>query len=251
MTKQRYFIKLAYNGTSYHGWQLQKGQVTVQGVINEALQRILRDDKINIIGCGRTDTGVHAREFYAHFDTKSFMEKDFDLAFKLNNYLPNDISIDRIVPIDGKAHARFDAVSRTYQYQITRKKNPFINEFAWYLHGDLDIELMNQGASILIDYKDFKSFSKANTQVKNHLCDIDEAQWSENGDLLVFTITANRFLRNMVRAIVGTLIDLGHHKIELEDLRRIIESRRRSNAGYSVPAKGLFLLSLEYPEVLL
>ena len=247
--KNRYFIKLAYKGTNYHGWQLQDNTPTVQLAINNALSTILRKE-VNITGCGRTDTGVHASNFYAHFDLEKKINTDDlqKLTYKLNNFLSKDIVIFEIFAVHPEAHARFDANSRTYQYFISKRKNPFTHDISYYLFGNIDIELMNKGAKILFDYSDFTSFSKSNTQVKTNICKIIKAEWSKKEDQIIFTISADRFLRNMVRAIVGTLIDLGLNKINLEDIKEIIESKNRSNAGYSVPAKGLFLTEVKYPE---
>ncbi|MCD4773833.1 MAG: tRNA pseudouridine(38-40) synthase TruA [Bacteroidales bacterium] len=247
--KNRYFIKLAYKGTNYHGWQLQDNTPTVQLAINNALSTILRKE-VNITGCGRTDTGVHASNFYAHFDLEKKINTDDlkKLTYKLNNFLSKDIVIFEIFAVHPEAHARFDANSRTYQYFISKRKNPFTHDISYYLFGNIDIELMNKGAKILFDYSDFTSFSKSNTQVKTNICKIIKAEWSKKEDQIIFTISADRFLRNMVRAIVGTLINLGLNKINLDDIKEIIESKNRSNAGYSVPAKGLFLTEVKYPE---
>jgi len=242
----RYFIKLAYNGARYHGWQIQQGVITVQEELNRAISLLLKEE-VNLTGCGRTDTGVHAREFYAHFD----VEKEFDpqqIAFKLNAFLPRDIVIYWIEKVRPEANARFDAVSRTYEYRICRKKDPFENEFSYNLFVELDLDLMNKGSKMLLNYKDFECFSKVKTCVNNFLCDIYSAEWKTEGHILTFTITANRFLRNMVRAIAGTLLELGQHKITLEDIDRIILSKDRGEAGTSVPAKGLFLSRVSYPD---
>ncbi len=245
----RYFIKLAYNGQAFHGWQVQKGSRTVQGVIEEALSKVLRNE-IAVMGCGRTDSGVHASIFYAHFDhSELFPGSELDhLAFKLNKMLGKEIAIYDIFPVGEKAHARFDATHRTYHYRIARKKDPFQADFSWYLFGKLDLGLMNHACEILKEYEDFECFSKVNTNVKTFLCDIYEASWEEKDEMLIFRITANRFLRNMVRAIVGTMLELGQHKIDLQDFRQIIESKNRSEAGFSVPAQGLFLTDVTYPD---
>ncbi len=247
--KYRYFIKLAFNGTRYHGWQIQKNSTTVQQVLNNALSIILNSE-INVTGAGRTDAGVHAKEFYAHFDTDNniYNKERFNLIYKLNNFLPFDISIYDIIPVKNKAHARFDAISRTYKYYLTKIKNPFYNGLSYFVYGNLNIDLMNEGAKVLYEYKDFSCFSKSHTQVKTNNCKIYYAKWIEKNNKLVFTIKADRFLRNMVRAIVGTLLEIGKEKININDLRQIIKSKNRSNAGYSVPAKGLFLTNIEYPE---
>ena len=245
----RYFIKLAYNGKNYHGWQMQDNAITIQSVINDALSKLL-EEEINVTGCGRTDTGVHAKEFYAHFDIKEILNKNDrdNIVFKLNNFLDDSIAIFDIFPVKPNAHARFDAISRTYQYFIIRQKDPFEYDFSYYVYGDINIDLMNKGAKILFEYEDFTSFSKLHSDVKTNNCKILDTKWIEKGDKLIFTITADRFLRNMVRAIVGTLLDIGKKKISLTDFRKIIESKNRCDAGYSVPAKGLFLTKIEYPN---
>ena len=246
--EQRYFIKFAFNGSGYHGWQVQDNAVTVQQAFEKALSLILGDET-EVMGAGRTDTGVHARQFYAHFDFKKLdrIERE-NLINKLNKFFAYDIVVYDILPVVADAHARFSALSRTYQYQVLRAKDPFLNSFAWYNYGNLDVALMNKGAQVLFDYEDFTSFSKLHTQVKTNNCKIMNAWWEEQGPLLIFTITADRFLRNMVRAIIGTLVDLGKHKITLDDFRKIIENKDRSEAGVSVPAKGLFLTEIKYPD---
>jgi len=245
----RYFIKLAYNGKAYHGWQYQENAKTVQQVLEEALSTIF-GDKIALTGAGRTDTGVHAREFYAHFDTKkSYSQSELEeKVFKLNGFLPKDIFVSEIFRVDDDVHARFSALSRTYEYLITTRKDPFNDEKAWLVYGDIDIEMMNKGAAILLDYNDFTSFSKLHTQVKTNNCNVMEAHWERNDHLLVFTIKADRFLRNMVRAIVGTLVDLGKGRITLDELKDIIDAKNRSEAGMSVPAHALYLTAIEYDE---
>ncbi|MBU2651430.1 MAG: tRNA pseudouridine(38-40) synthase TruA [Bacteroidetes bacterium] len=245
----RYFIKLSYNGSRYHGWQMQENAVSIQDLIQKGLS-FHTGEQIELTGCGRTDTGVHAREYYAHFDLNRDQTPDFleYLVYKLNSFLPDDIAVYEIFPVPKELHARFDAISRTYEYQVLRKKDPFLEDFAYYLYGELDVDRMNEGAALLLKYDDFTSFSKLHTQVKTNICHLMHARWEESGNLLVFTIKADRFLRNMVRAIVGTLLDLGRSKITLEDLIRIIEVKDRSAAGFSVPAKGLFLTGVEYIE---
>jgi len=245
--KNRYFIKLAYNGTNYHGWQVQENALSIQQVIEDGLSLKL-GHHIKVVGAGRTDTGVHAEEFYAHFDmNEKGIENREKLVFNLNSYFPDDISILDIFLVKPEVHARFSALSRTYEYRISRIKNPFLQEFTYYYTADLNLELMNQGANILIEYEDFTSFSKLHTQVKTNNCKMIYAKWEMKNDLLVFTVTADRFLRNMVRAIVGTLLDLGKNRIDLDGLRTIIENKNRSDAGFSVPAKGLFLTNIQYP----
>jgi tRNA pseudouridine38-40 synthase len=242
----RYFIKLAFNGARYHGWQYQKNAQSVQQELEKAMSLILRTET-KLTGAGRTDTGVHAREFYAHFDYEELSSgQRQQLMYKVNGFISPDIVIYDIIPVKKDAHARFDALSRKYQYFICRSKNPFNQDFAFHLYSELDVACMNDGTKVLFDYSDFASFSKLYTNVKTHTCKLMEAYWEEKEDLLVFTIAADRFLRNMVRAIVGTLLELGQHKISLEEFRQIIEGKDRSAAGFSVPAKGLFLTHIEY-----
>jgi tRNA pseudouridine38-40 synthase len=244
----RYFIKLAYNGTRYHGWQIQDNALTVQEVITSAI-RLMWDKDFKMIGCGRTDTGVNASQFYAHFNIEEEKSREelTDLVHRLNRYLPADIVIYSIFAVPADLHSRFDAISRTYEYYIHTYKDPFLNSLSWYIPQKLDIDQMNRGGEVIKEYEDFTSFSKANVKRKTNLCTIADAHWETDGHKLVFRITANRFLHDMVRAIVGTMINLGQHKITIEDLRLIIESKDRCNAGESVPAKGLFLTRVEYP----
>lgn len=244
----RYFIRLAFKGTRYHGWQIQANASTIQETLNEALNTILREE-VNVVGAGRTDTGVHAFCFYAHFDLRSNMiYEPQNIIFRLNRFLPDDIAVYSIFPVQEKAHARYDAISRTYQYQITKIKDPFRREFAYYYFWQLNVKKMNQACKILYEYEDFTSFSKSKTQVKTNFCEIYQAGWIEEKHLLIFTVKANRFLRNMVRAMVGTMLEIGQEKMEPEKIRNIIESKNRSNAGYSVPPNGLFLTDIEYPD---
>ncbi len=244
----RYFIHLAYHGTAYHGWQIQPNAASVQETLNKAFSVLLQSE-MNLMGAGRTDTGVHAREMYAHFDTDTTF--DFPtLVHKLNSFLPKDIAIYDIIPVHDDAHTRFDATKRTYEYHIHQCKNPFLDELSWYFHQTLDINLMNQAAQILQNYTDFECFSKVNTDVNTFDCTIFEAHWKRGeNNQLVFTISANRFLRNMVRSIVGTLINVGLHKITLDDFTKIIESKSREKAGFSVPAHGLYLTKIEYDYI--
>lgn len=246
---QRFFIHLSFKGTNYHGWQFQENADTVQSRINNALSLIL-GIKIDIVGAGRTDTGVHAKYYIAHFDIDSINLKftPKELTFKLNNFLPPDIAIHQIIEVKPEVHARFSATSRTYCYYISRNKSPFNNEFAYYIYGKLEIEKMNQAASLLLNNDDFKAFSKSGSDNISTLCKVSYAKWEEKDNMLVFTITANRFLRNMVRAIVGTLIDVGKDKVSIAKFEQIIESKNRSDAGFSVPACGLFLEKIDYPN---
>jgi tRNA pseudouridine38-40 synthase len=245
---QRYFIKLSYNGAAYHGWQSQDNAVSVQSEVEKSLA-VLLSKKIEITGAGRTDAGVHAKEYFAHFNLDEVQsgEKLADIVYRLNSILPDDISVQQIFPVSNDIHVRFSAVSRTYSYYISRFKNPFTRENAWNVFGKLDVIKMNEAAKILFEYNDFTSFAKLHTDTKTNNCKIMMAEWKEEDGLLVFTIKADRFLRNMVRAIVGTLVDVGKEKISIDDFRRIIESKNRGDAGYSVPAKGLFLEGIEYP----
>ena len=244
---QRYFIELSYDGTNYHGWQVQPNAVTVQEVLDNALSTVLRQP-VETTGCGRTDTGVHATEFFAHFDiVNGPWTMDYGLLRSINSILPADIAVKKIIPVHTDAHARFDAISRSYQYHIHFEKDPFKNGYSWLLRDSPDVELMNRAAAIICSYTDFSCFSKSNTQVKTNNCKISRAEWLKTDDGIVFHISADRFLRNMVRAIGGTLLMVGRREIEPEAVRAIIESRNRSNAGTSVPACGLFLTTVKYP----
>lgn len=242
----RYFIELSYNGKAYHGWQNQPKAISVQEVIEKGLSLILKEDT-PIVGAGRTDTGVHAMQMFAHFDSDVTFEES-DLVFKLNSFLPNDIAIHSIFKVKPDAHARFDATSRTYLYRIAITKNAFNFDHAYYFTKHLDIDRMNQAANILFQYQDFQCFSKTNTDVKTYHCKIMEAAWTIKNDELHFVIKADRFLRNMVRAIVGTMVNVGVGKIEVTDLHAIIQSKNRSEAGYSVPAHALYLTKVDYPK---
>lgn len=245
----RYFIHLAYKGTAYHGWQIQPNGLSVQEVLNEKLSTILRQP-VMVHGAGRTDAGVHARQFYAHVDLKQSIppEECKQIVFKLNGLLPLDIAVYNVFRVTSDMHARFSAASRTYEYLVCQRKDPFMIHRAWFNPQQFDIDLMNQGAAILMDYDDFACFSKSGTQVKTTNCQIIYATWESKDHLLKFTITADRFLRNMVRAIVGTLTELGRRRITIEDLRIIIESGDRRMAGFSVPAEGLYLTKILYPD---
>jgi tRNA pseudouridine38-40 synthase len=245
----RYFLCLSFNGESFHGWQSQHNAPSIQSTLRDALTVILREP-VEVTGAGRTDAGVHARGFYAHFDhaAELSISERSELIYHLNGFLPDAISIQEILPVKGDAHARFSACSRTYQYFITKKKDPFQQSFSWYYPGKLDVDLMNRGAEILKNNLDFTSFAKLPKETKSNICHLEYAKWEEKEHLLIFTITADRFLRNMVRAVVGTMIELGRGKIDLEDLSRIILSKDRRTAGYSVPANGLFLDTINYPE---
>ena len=244
----RYFLHLAYNGTPFHGWQIQPNAPTVQETLEKALA-IFCNEKINIVGCGRTDTGVHAKKFYAHFDTaQQFDEKQLaHILHKINAFAGENIVLYRIFPVADDLHARFSATRRTYHYFVHLRKNPFRRSYSWQLYGDIDFHRMNEAAKVLLEYRDFTSFSKVNTDTKTNECTIVEAHWDElEPGVWRFTITANRFLRNMVRAIVGTLIEVGRGKLSIEDFRDVIEQKNRCSAGESVPGHGLFLVDISY-----
>ncbi|WP_179336797.1 tRNA pseudouridine(38-40) synthase TruA [Winogradskyella ludwigii] len=242
----RFFIELSYNGKAYHGWQNQPNAISVQEVLEKALSTIL-NTKIAIMGAGRTDAGVHASQMFAHFDFEQKI-KSKDLVYKLNSFLPKDIAVTSIFEVKPEMHARFYATSRTYNYKISTAKNVFNYDFTYLVHLPLDVEAMNDACKILFEYKDFQCFSKTNTDVKTYNCDIKEAFWTKTENQLIFTITADRFLRNMVRAIVGTMVNIGLGKMKANDLHQIITSKNRSEAGFSVPAHGLYLVKIVYPE---
>ena len=242
----RYFIELSYNGKNYHGWQIQQNANSVQSEINKALSVLLQED-IMVAGAGRTDTGVHAKQLYSHFDTAATFEID-SLKFKINKFLPEDISCTSITAVNKDVHARFSATARTYEYWITANKNPFLNNKAYYFVHSLNIDLMNIACDTLLNHTDFSCFSRSNTDTFTNDCDITFAHWEMKNDCLVFTITANRFLRNMVRAIVGTMLDIGQERMTLEDLETILKSKNRSEAGTSAPAHGLYLTEVKYPK---
>ncbi len=241
----RYFIEFAYNGKNYCGWQFQPHSPSVQETLNKALSLLLKKE-IDVVGAGRTDTGVHAKQMYAHFDHEDAIDS-VALTQRLNSFLPKDIVVYRSIPLHDGAHARFDAERRTYEYHIHSFKDAFEHEGSWYHFHHLDVEKMNEAAKVLFDYTDFKCFSKTHTDVKTFNCKIMQAEWEQHGTKLVFTISADRFLRNMVRAIVGTLVNVGLGKIGTDDVRAIIESRDRGLAGFSVPAHGLYLTRVIYP----
>lgn len=243
----RYFIELAYNGSTYHGWQIQPGAPTVQEELNRALSTLLREE-IYTIGAGRTDTGVHASCFVAHFDLTNPLSDPEQTVYKLNRILGKNIAVYRIYAVRPDIHARFSALSRTYKYYIEKEKDPFTYPFAWKVFPLPDIHRMNESCKILFEYTDFTSFSKLHTDVKTNNCTLLEAHWEDTGKQLIFTIKANRFLRNMVRAIVGTLLEIGQGKLSPGELRRIIESKDRCKAGMSVPGHALFLCHIEYPK---
>lgn len=247
---QRYFIELAYNGTAYHGWQIQKNAVSVQEVLNKALSIVLRQP-VETLGCGRTDAGVHATQLYAHFDLADagLTQPGSKFITSVNALLPCDISVKKVIAVTENAHARFDATLRSYEYHLHFFKDPFKYGYSLLQLDRPDVELMNQAAQILFEYQDFSCFSKSNTQTVTNNCKITRAEWIWKDESLVFHISADRFLRNMVRAIVGTLLLVGKKQILPDDVKLIIESKNRSNAGTSVPACGLYLTEVKYPYI--
>ncbi len=248
---QRYFVTFSYDGTRYHGWQIQPNGDSVQQRLQEALSTLLRED-ICVTGAGRTDTGVHARMMVAHFDTDACFEaeegiNESQLAYKLNRLLPYDIAVEKVEKVSQEMHARFSATSRTYHYYIHTKKDPFRRAYSCELHYELDFEKMNEAARVLMEYEDFGAFCKAGADVKTTLCRVTVARWIQTSETTwYFVITANRFLRNMVRAVVGTLIDVGRGRLSLEEFRKVIEGKRRTEAGESMPGNALFLEEVKY-----
>ncbi len=243
----RYFIELSYKGKHYHGWQLQPNAVSVQGKINEALSKIT-GESIATVAAGRTDTGVHASQMFVHVDVESFIDTEAYL-YKFNAVLPEDIVIQKIRRVRDDAHARFHAISRSYEYKIYLGRNPFLLDTTWQLYRQkLNVSKMNEAAQLLLTHTQFQCFSKSKTDVKTYDCDITKAVWILEGKHLSFHITADRFLRNMVRAIVGTLVAVGKEKITLADFKEVLKSRERSRAGTSAPAQGLSLTAVTYPE---
>jgi len=242
----RYFIELSYFGKAYYGWQNQPDSISVQEVLEENLSKVLRS-KIDIVGAGRTDAGVHAKQMFAHFDNSEKVDTAL-LKYKLNSMLPKDVAISEIFQVREDAHARFDATSRSYEYHIVQEKDAFSRDFAWFLKHELDVEKMNEAAAILKKYTNFKSFSKSRTDVKTYNCRVDHAVWKVEDNKLVFHITADRFLRNMVLAVVGTLVEIGQNKYPVSHMHEVIESKDRGMAGTSVPAHGLYLTRIEYPD---
>jgi len=249
LSKKRYFIQIAYDGSLYHGWQVQPNAVTVQELLDRAMTTVFRQP-IETLGCGRTDTGVHAKDFYAHFDVEAMDEnKVLNALSGINALLPYQIAAKRIIPVHDEAHARFDASARAYQYHVHFEKDPFKLNRSWLIKDRLDVRAMNEAAAELLNYTDFSCFSKSNTQTFTNNCKIVKAVFEEHEDGLVFTIQADRFLRNMVRAIMGTLVQVGKKEIDLTGFKAVIASKNRSKAGQSVPACGLYLVKIEYPYI--
>jgi len=242
----RYFLEIAYNGKNYCGWQKQPDEKTVQQEIEHFLSTVLQRE-IFTTGAGRTDTGVHARQMYVHFDVSEAINTD-NFIYKANSFLPSDISVKNIYLVKDDDHARFDAIAREYEYHVSIVKDPFSVTSAYQLKNYPDVNLMNEAAASLLKYSNFQAFSKVRTEVKSFNCKLTHAQWTIKDDMLIFTISADRFLRNMVRAIVGTLLEVGSGKITIEEFHEIIASKNRSNAGTSVPAHGLYLTKVIYPE---
>jgi len=243
----RYFINISFKGTSYHGWQLQPNAVTVQKILEDALS-LVTGEGIRTTGAGRTDSGVHARSFYAHFDSSSdSLHNNTKFIFRINSLLPHDISVNSICRTLPDAHARFSAVSRTYCYHISLTRDPFTFDFSWPVHPVPDIGLMNEACSLLLGNNDFTSFARLHSDVRTNICNVTAARWERHDNMLLFTIRADRFLRNMVRAITGTAVDVGRGKLSVEGFGEIIKARDRCRAGKSAPAKGLFLEDIEYP----
>lgn len=245
--RKRFFIYFSYKGTAYHGWQFQPNGISVQEVLTQALCTILRTT-LEITGAGRTDTGVHAKLMVAHFDVETDLPANLDLVSKLNSFLPNDIAVFKIVEVKTDVHARFDAISRRYEYHVVTRKNVFKNESAARGSQNMNFEAMNIAAKTLLEYRDFTSFSKLHTDVKTNNCAISHAEWTQQDEEWIFSIQADRFLRNMVRAIVGTLFEVGRNKMSVEEFRAVIEAKNRCKAGVSVPAHGLYLVDIQYPE---
>ncbi len=242
----RYFFEISYKGTRYNGWQSQNNATGVQSIVEEVMTKLFREE-ISIVASGRTDTGVHCEQQYFHTD----IEKQFDAEAyiqKLNSFLPHDIAIHSIERVKSDASARYDAIERTYRYEITRKKNPFLEGLAWHFFKTVDVQTMNRAAALLLGEHDFECFSKVKTDVNHFLCIIKKAEWREHDSRLIFTITANRFLRGMVRAIVGTLLDVGNGKISMKQFQDIIRSKDRKRAGANVPPHGLYLMKVKYPS---
>lgn len=245
---KRYFMHISYDGTNYHGWQRQLNSHSVQEEIESALRKLLRQERVVSVGCGRTDSGVHARDFYLHFNAENPIVSKEEIFFKLNMMLPKDIGLFGLWQVENLAHARFDATERSYEYHIHQQRDPFIERFSTFFPWPLDIDKMNEASHMLLQYTDFAAFCKSGGGQKTTLCDLREARWEVNGYKLIFHITANRFLRNMVRAIVGTLIAVGRGKMSLDEFKAIVEGGKRLQAGDSAAPQGLHLTRIVYPE---
>jgi len=244
---KRYFLHISYDGTNYHGWQRQLNGHSVQEEIVAALRKLLRQEKVVSVGCGRTDAGVHARDFYLHFNAEKPIANKEEILFKLNLMLPKDIGLFGMWQVDYLAHARFDAVERSYEYHIHQQRDPFIQRFSTFYPWPLDVAKMNEAAHLLLRYNDFAAFCKTGGGQKTTICDLRKAFWVQDDYKLIFHITADRFLRNMVRAVVGTLLEVGRGKISIEQFIAIVEGGKRTRAGESVAAQGLHLTSIVYP----
>ncbi len=243
----RYFIRISFMGTRYAGWQKQRNATAVQEILDESISTIL-GTRIETTGCGRTDTGVHASKFYAHFDAPGIITDNEGTLYKLNAVLPDDIAAHELIPVKEQAHARYDATLRRYKYLVTSDKNPFLQAYTCFNPFDLCVESMNEAAALLVGKSDYASFSRTNSQVKTTICHISEAVWTKN-NMLVFTISADRFLRGMVRAVVGTMFDVGRKRLAPQEIVSILNARDRSKAGASAPARGLFLTEVIYPFI--
>ncbi|RNI26891.1 tRNA pseudouridine(38-40) synthase TruA [Rufibacter latericius] len=243
----RYFLEVTYDGTRFHGWQLQPNALTVQEILDDCLRKVFRVPLVETVGSGRTDTGVHATQQWVHVDLPQVLPSA-EIQHKLNRILPPDISIGQVFPVGPEAHTRFDAISRTYEYRITLQKNPFLVRHAYYLSRTPDVTQMNEAAQVLLQLEDFTTFSKVKGDTKHYRCTITQAYWREEGNQLIFTIKANRFLRGMVRLVVGTLLDVGKGKLTVAQFRTLIERQDRSLSSGAAPAEGLFLHRVEYPK---
>lgn len=244
---KRYFLSLAYKGSAYHGWQTQPNAVAVQEVLDKALKVFFRFN-VETLGCGRTDSGVHATQFYVHLDLPAQLEIDQEKFLKsINSLLPADISVSALILVKEDAHARFDATLRAYQYHVHFQKDPFKTDTSWLIKDELDLQAMQKAASIIKEYQDFGAFCKSKADNFTNICHIQKSEWEQTSNGLIYHVSANRFLRNMVRAIVGTLVDVGKGKIAAETMHQIIQSQNRSSAGASVPACGLYLTQVQYP----
>lgn len=241
----RYFVRLSYCGKNFHGWQIQPNAISVQEELNRVLSTI-QEEEVSTVGAGRTDAGVHAREMWAHFDIEKPLVEN--ILHRVNSFIGPDIAVLQFIRVDDEAHARFDAVERSYEYHINLTKNPFLKDGSWYFPWPLDVTKMEKALPLLFEYEDFSCFSKSNTQTMTNLCTITAARFEVQGELLIFHITANRFLRNMVRAIVGTLVQIGQGKIAAEKMEEIIRTKDRRLAGKSAPAQGLYLTRVIYPK---